>query len=202
MSAPDPQPTSPRADSPSGRIAAMIAGELAAAGDVVVLSDVAYAVVARIVTDPALVTAYLTERLQDMVYNAVQVKVARSRQRGGQVLTVIAGGLDPNASTTPARMVKARVNWLDWMEHVRNRHVRLRSMTRPQLIEAANERFNRAHQEIERGAIMQALAERLPDDTTTVGDMFSNAAIEAIVSRIGTEKTWWIEDESDQAAAD
>jgi hypothetical protein len=176
--------------SPSQRVAALITAHLPAEGEVVI-AEVAERVARDLVALDDVLLAWLRDRLADLVYNAVQVRIARTRRDGQGVLTVVATD-DERTSTTPVRVISRKIDWLRWMEHVRDRHIPLGQMRRPDLRAASRERIGRGHQEIERGALWAALADRLPDDATTVGDHFDNAAIDALAAGVQVRSTWTI----------
>lgn len=118
--------------------------------------------------------------LRGMTYRALTAWAAERRNRpapDGTSVVETAGGVVTQAlidqQTRESR-------WARWVEHVGDRVVELSLMRKADLRIAAEERGKRIGTEWVRMQLLLALEQRLPDDRVTVGEHFSEDAIETL----------------------
>lgn len=115
---------------------------------------------------------YFKECLDRTLYDLVQRSIAYTRERmvvEGEVLTKA-------EFEERGRLVRSK--WEVWMEHSGTRHIRLLEMRRSDLALAIQERKERGDHEHRLMALFSELDKGLPDETTTVGQVFVPEQIE------------------------
>lgn len=133
--------------------------------------------VAHFSTDAEFVSAWLSETLRPIAYDAVQRVIA-----GTRAYVIIADEAVPHEEAVRAIKAK-RPRWQAFLEHAGDRHVRLFEMTRQDLLLAADEREKRGAAEMRLAALWRYLAEQL-NDSETVGQHFTEAQIADIAGRL------------------
>lgn len=154
-------------------------------GDRLKISDLTELAEREFATDPDWTKAFVQESLTSMIRSVTQQAVASTRGQykkyvfGDRVLTAkdYATQTTHEAATLRMRLMS---KWGGWMEHTGVSHVRLLDMTRKDLLDAAAEREGRANRELEIAALWRAMAEKMPDDDTTVRQSFDLEVIEAM----------------------
>lgn len=122
-------------------------------------------------------TAYLQSLFADQLQSLIHQRAAKifERTRRG---SVVLGDEIVDAGELAKRAERLASKWDGWLEHAGERHVLLFSMTRLQLVAAAEEREARSEGEAIRALFLRALAAKL-GGVQTVGEVFDHGAIEA-----------------------
>jgi hypothetical protein len=149
--------------------------------DRIALSDILQDVEARFLSDQNFVLNLAIMNVKEIAQAAIREAVAETRGPSRRVIV-------RNFITTPADMVAQTphlmaalsLRWGRFMEWDGTVHIRLTSMTRADLLKAAAIRRERAVRELAYADFFVALANQLPDDTTTVGVAIPVAEIERI----------------------
>lgn len=128
--------------------------------------------------DAAFVKKLFTEGLRELVYEAAQSAVAASRGN------LIAFG--DTLITPDGVKEKARKGFFHWLEHVKDRHIRVGDMTHEDLLIAARERRERGNHEHSIAMVWEVMAPKLKDGEK-VSDVFKEDDIEKIRANIEKE---------------
>lgn len=153
--------------------------------DRIALSDILQDVEARFLSDQNFVLNLAIMNVKEIAQAAIREAVAETRGPSRRVIV-------RNFITTPADMVAQTphlmaalsLRWGRFMEWDGTVHIRLTSMTRADLLKAAAIRRERAVRELAYADFFVALANQLPDDTTTVGVAIPIEKIEEIFVRV------------------
>lgn len=176
---PPDQETMPVNDSARRRLYAVIRREVDA--DVAATGEVRLPVVTRRVqeeleSDLDFLRHFWMESCSSAVYEHVRIVVGRTRLpiRGHQEVTPEG---EPVAPPVP------QFDWNRWLEHSGDKHIKLKQMTRSDLLSAAAEREARGLREIHLARLLRRIADRLTDDQT-VGDVLTDAELDQLEQAI------------------
>lgn len=158
---------------PSAQVAQWIRADMKGATEVK-LPDLAQRAVTHFRTDTAFVDLFLQESLTPLVYEIAKRVAASTRDM------VVLGDVVVTKDSMTERAKRVSSRWDAWLEHVNDRHVRLRDMTRADLRVAISERRKRGDVEYAIASLFEEIALRLPDDTTHVGAVLTGAQIEQL----------------------
>jgi hypothetical protein len=153
------------------------------------IRDVIDAVKTRFFVNQAFADRFLDEMLEDTLQMVVREVVGQTRglyrrEISNDTIVSPTTFVQKNAAELGARLNKMSEKWSSWLEHVGDRHIRLMSMRKQDLMNAAQERRRRADREIEIATLWEALANAMPDNNVTVGETFTLSQIETVSSRI------------------
>lgn len=169
----------PKDLTPSAQVAQWIRANMQGATEVK-LPDLAERAVAYFRTDSAFVDQFLQESLTPLVYDIAKRVAASTRD------LVVLGDVVVTKASISERSKRVSSRWDSWLEHVNDRHVRLRDMTRVDLRAAISERRKRGAVEYTIASLFEAMAAHMPDDKAVVRDIFTNDQIEQLRAALPT----------------
>lgn len=167
----------PKELTPSAQVAHWIRADMKGATEVK-LPDLAQRTVAHFRTDTAFLDQFLQESLTPLVYDIARRVAASTRDM------IVLGDVVVTKGSITERAKRVSARWDSWLEHVNDRHIRLRDMTRADLRAAISERRKRGDVEYAIASLFEAMVERMASDDAVVRDVFSNDDIELLRAKL------------------
>ena len=137
------------------------------------LSELADRAVSNLMRDEGFMQAFGEQTLRHVMYEEVQRAVARKRN----LLSFEDQVLTPDEFKRKKEQFGSR--FLSWYEHSGDKHINVLKMTRPQLLESADERDKRGSKEINLARLWRRLANGLEGDQI-VEERFTSEEIESM----------------------
>ncbi len=124
---------------------------------------------------PQLLNAFMSKIVRGILYEAIRDIFSESRDM------VVLGNEAVSDREAGRRAQRLRSRWDRWLEHAGERFVPLKKMCRADLVLSIQERRGRGEHEHMLADWQQALLDGLEDDTTTIGERFTDEEIELAI---------------------
>lgn len=143
-------------------------------------------IVERLREDPDLSRLMIEQMVRPTVYE-IGLSVLSQWRREKMLVNQDVVTVGDTAVTRDELQKRSQIRRLQWLfrpEHAGVHHIRLRAMTRQDLLTAAGEREGRAKTELIMAALLRHIASKLQDGER-VSDRFSDAEIDVLYRNIG-----------------